>query len=78
MKVITIGLVAVGFALQSSTFAVAKSVRHKPSVSNRYALQRAVIPVVGSRPLYPNYGTYGGASGGTLSNGRSASEAGGG
>jgi len=74
-KVIMLALVASAFVL-SSTLAVAKTVRHKHS-----------MPPVRSRYFYPNYnyggygggyGWDGGASGGTLSNGRSASEAGGG
>jgi hypothetical protein len=77
VKVITIALVASAFAL-SSTFAVAKTVRHKPpSIRDTYGLQRASIPQIGSRSLYPNY-DYGVSAGGYLSNGRSASEAGGG
>ena len=80
MKVIMLVLVASAFAL-SSTLAGAKTVRHKPKVRNSYSLPRPGIPPVRSRSLYPIYdygGSYGGASGGTLSNGRSASEAGGG
>jgi hypothetical protein len=78
MKLIMLVLVASAFAL-SSTFAAAKTVRHKPRVKNSYGLQRTGMPLVRSRSLYSNYdygGSYGGASGGTLSNGRSASEAG--
>jgi hypothetical protein len=82
MKVIMLVLVVSAFAL-SSTFAVAKTVSHKPRLRNSYGLQRMGMPLVRSRSLYPNYDYggsygYGGASGGTLSNGRSASEAGGG
>jgi hypothetical protein len=75
MKVITIALVASALAL-SSTFAVAKTVRHKPNVGNSSALQRAAIPLVGPGSFHPNY-DYGVSAGGSQSNGRSASERGG-
>jgi hypothetical protein len=76
MKLATIAL-ACAFAL-SSTFAAAKTVRHKPSVRT-YDLQR-VIPLGRSGFLHPNYGNPDSptvSAGGYLWNGRSASEAGG-
>jgi hypothetical protein len=79
MKVMTIAL-AFAFAL-SSTFAFAKTARHKPSVRTN-ELYRAGIPLVGSGSLHPNYGNSDGATGvsagGYQSNGRSNSERGGG
>jgi hypothetical protein len=74
MKVITIALVASALAL-SSTFAVAKTVRHKPNVGNSSAFRRP-IPLVGPGSFHPNY-DYGVSAGGSQSNGRSASERGG-
>ena len=74
MKVTTMAL-AFAFAL-SSPLALAKTVRHKPSIRT-YDLH-------GGRPgfLYPNYGNPAGStgvsSGGYMWNGRSASEEGGG
>jgi hypothetical protein len=65
------GALAAAFAL-SSTFALANTVRHRPRVRS-YALYRS-IPQAESDSLYPSYG----ASGGTMWNGRSASEWGGG
>ena len=83
MKLTTIALAsaALAFALAlSSTFALAKTVRHKPSVRT-HDLHRG-IPLGRSRFLHPNYGNPDGSTGvsagGYLSNGRSASEAGGG
>ena len=77
-KLTTIAL-ASAFAL-SSTFALAGTVRHKPSVMT-YDLHRDV-PLVRSRVLNKSYGNPDGATsvsaGGYLSNGRSASEWGGG
>jgi hypothetical protein len=77
MKLTTIAL-ASAFAL-SSTFALAKTVR-KPSVRT-YDLHSG-IPLGRSGFLHPNYGNPDGptgvSAGGYLSNGRSASEAGGG
>ena len=77
-KLTTIAL-ASAFAL-SSTFALAGTVRHKPSVRT-YDLLR-YMPLVGSRVLHRSYGNPDGATsvsaGGYLSNGRSASEWGGG
>jgi hypothetical protein len=78
MKLTTIALVA-AFAL-SNTFALAKTVRHKPS-ARTYASHRG-IPPGGSGFLHPNYGNPDGATsvsaGGLMWNGRSASEWGGG
>jgi hypothetical protein len=78
MKLTTIAL-ACSFAL-SSTFALAKTVRHKPSVRT-YDLHRG-IPLGRSGFLHPNYGNQDGATsvsaGGLMWNGRSASEWGGG
>jgi hypothetical protein len=78
MKLTTIAL-ASAFAL-SSTFALAKAVRHKPSVRT-YDLHRG-IPLGGSGFLRPNYanpnGPTGVSAGGYMWNGRSASEWGGG
>lgn len=63
-----------------STFALAKPVRHKPSVRT-YDLHRG-IPLGRSGFLHPNYGNTDGATsvsaGGLMWNGRSASEWGGG
>ena len=63
-----------------STFALAGTVRHKPSVMT-YDLHRD-MPLVRSRVLHKSYGNPDGATsvsaGGYLSNGRSASEWGGG
>ena len=82
MKLTTIA-VAFAFAL-SNTFALAKTVRHKPSVrayDRTYDLRRG-IPPGRSGFLPPNYGNPDGSTGvsagGYLSNGRSASEWGGG
>jgi hypothetical protein len=78
MKLTTIALAA-AFAL-SSTFVLAKTVRHKPSVRT-YGLHRGTAL---GRPafLHPNYGNPDGATsvsaGGLMWNGRSASEWGGG
>ena len=70
---------ASAFAL-SSTLALAKTVRHKPSVGT-YDLHRG-IPLGRSGFLHPNYGNPDGATrvsaGGLMWNGRSASEWGGG
>jgi hypothetical protein len=78
MKLTAIAL-AFAFAL-SSTFALAKTVRHKPSLRT-YDLHRG-IPPGRSGFVYPSYGNPDGSTGvsagGYLSNGRSASEAGGG
>jgi hypothetical protein len=78
MKLTTIAL-ASAFAL-SSTFALAKTVRHKPSVRT-HDLHRS-IPLGRSGFWHPNYSNPGGrtgvSAGGYLSNGRSASEWGGG
>jgi hypothetical protein len=78
MKLTTIAL-ASAFAL-SSTFALAKTVRHKPGVRT-YDLHRG-IPLGRSGFLYPNYSNPGSptgvSAGGYMSNGRSASEWGGG
>jgi hypothetical protein len=77
MKLTTIAL-ASAFAL-STTFAPAKTFRHEPSVRTRH-LHRAIPP---GRPgfVHPNYGNPGGptgvSAGGTMWNGRSASEFGG-
>ena len=72
-------VLASAFAL-SSTFALANTVRHKPSVRT-YHLHRG-IPLVRSRSLHPNYGDpdrlTGVSAGGYMWNGRSASEWGGG
>jgi hypothetical protein len=77
-KLTTIAL-ASAFALLS-TFALAGTVRHKPNVRT-YDWHRG-MPLVRSRPFYPNDGNpYGPASvsaGGYMWNGRSASEWGGG
>jgi len=77
-KLTTIAL-ASAFGL-SSTFALAGTVRHKPSVMT-YDLHRD-MPLVRSRVLNKSYGNPDGATsvsaGGYLSNGRSASEWGGG
>jgi cytochrome c peroxidase len=78
MKLTTIAL-AVAFAL-SSTFALAKTVRHKPGVRT-FDLRRGVS--LGSSGLsHPNYrnpdGATGVSAGGYMWNGRSASEWGGG
>ena len=73
---------ASAFALSSTfaTFALSNTVRHKPSV-RIYDLHRG-IPQVRSSFLHPNYGNPDGptsvSAGGYLSNGRSASEWGGG
>jgi hypothetical protein len=76
--IFAVALAAV-FAL-SNTFALAKTVRHKPSVRT-YDAHRGV-PQVRSRVSHPNYGNSDGATsvsaGGYLWNGRSASEWGGG
>ena len=78
MKLTTIAL-AFAFAL-SNTFALAKTVRHKPSIRT-YDLHRGV-PLGRSGCLHPNYGNPDGATGvsagGYMWNGRSASEWGGG
>ncbi len=78
MRLTTIAL-ASAFAL-SSTLALAKTVRHKPS-TRTYALHRG-IPLARSGFLHPNYGNPDGATGvsagGYMWNGRSASEWGGG
>jgi hypothetical protein len=78
MTLTTIALAA-AFVL-SSTFAPAKTVRHKPSVRT-YDLHRN-IPPGRSGFLHPNYGHADGATsvsaGGLMWNGRSASEWGGG
>jgi hypothetical protein len=78
MKLTTIA-VASAFAL-SNTFALAKTVRHRPSVRT-YDLHRG-IPLGRSGFLHPNYGNPDGATsvsaGGLMWNGRSASEWGGG
>ena len=78
MKLTTIALASV-FAL-FSTFALAKTVRHKPSVAT-YHLHKG-IPLVRSGFLHPNYGDPDGSpsvsAGGLMWNGRSASEWGGG
>jgi hypothetical protein len=78
MKLTTIAL-ASAFAL-SSTFALAKAVRHRPSIRT-YDLHRGT-PQVRSRSLHPNYGNPDGSpgvsAGGYMWNGRSASEWGGG
>jgi hypothetical protein len=75
---LTIAL-ASAFAL-STTFALANTVRHKPSV-RIHDLHRG-IPQVRSGFLHPNYGNPDGptsvSAGGYLWNGRSASEWGGG
>jgi hypothetical protein len=77
-KFTTIAL-ASAFVL-SSTFALASTVHHKPSVRT-YDLHRD-MPQVRSRVLHKSYGNPDGATsvsaGGYLSNGRSASEWGGG
>ena len=73
MKLATIAL-ASAFAL-SSTFALAKTVRHKPSVRT-YDLHRS-IPL-GRSGFLPPDGATSVSAGGYLSNGRSASEWGGG
>jgi hypothetical protein len=79
VKLTTIVLAAV-FAL-SSTFALAKAVRHKPSVRT-HELYRPGIPLLRSGSFRPNYGIPDGATGvsagGYQWNGRSASELGGG
>ena len=78
MKLTAVAL-ASAFAL-SSTFALAKTVRHKPSVRT-YDLHRA-IPLDRSGFSHPNYGNPDGptsvSAGGSMWNGRSASEWGGG
>ena len=78
MKLTTIAL-ASAFAL-SCTFALAKTVRHKPSVRT-YDLHRG-IPPGRSGFLHPNYGNPDGATSvsasGLMWNGRSAFERGGG
>jgi hypothetical protein len=78
MKLTTIAL-AFAFAL-SNTFALAKTVRHKPSIRT-YDLHRGVPPGR-SGFLHPNYrnpdGATGVSAGGSMWNGRSASEWGGG
>ena len=78
MKLTAIAL-ASAFAL-SSTFALANTVRHKPS-ARTYNLHRG-IPLVRSGFLNPNYGNPDGSTslsaGGSMWNGRSASEEGGG
>ena len=77
MKLTTIALasaLASAFAL-SSSFALASTARHKPSVRT-YHLHRG-IPLVRSGFLPPD-GATSVSAGGYLSNGRSASEAGGG
>ena len=73
MKHTTIAL-ASAFAL-SSTFALANPVRHKPSVRTHH-LHRG-IPL-GRSGFLPLDGATSVSAGGYLSNGRSASEAGGG
>ena len=83
MKLTTIALasaaLAFAFAL-SSTFALAKTARHKPSVRT-YDLHRG-IPLGRSGFLQPDYGNPDGSTGvsagGYMWNGRSASEWGGG
>jgi hypothetical protein len=76
MKLTRIAL-ASAFAL-SSTFALAKAVRHKSSIRT-YDLHRG-IPLRRSGFLHPNYGNPDGATsvsaGGLMWNGRSASERG--
>jgi hypothetical protein len=76
---LTAVVLAAAFAL-SSTFALAKTVRHKPGVRS-YDLHRA-IPPGRSVFLRPNYGNPDGpgsvSAGGVMWNGRSASEWGGG
>jgi hypothetical protein len=76
---LTVMALAAAFAL-SSTFALAKTVRHKPSVRT-YHLHRG-IPPGGSGFLHPSYGNPDGptgvSAGGYMWNGRSASEFGGG
>jgi hypothetical protein len=78
MKLATIAL-ASAFAL-SSTFVLAKPVRHKPG-ARTYDLHRS-IPPGRSGFFHPNYGNPDGATGvsagGLMWNGRSASEWGGG
>jgi hypothetical protein len=75
----TVIALASAFVL-SSTFALASTVHHKPSVRT-YDLHRD-MPQVRSRVLHKSYGNPDGATsvsaGGYLSNGRSASEWGGG
>jgi len=75
---LTIALVC-AFALPS-TFALANTVRHKPTV-RIYHLHRG-IPLVRSRSLHPYYGNPNSptdvSAGGLMWNGRSASEWGGG
>jgi hypothetical protein len=72
---LTIIALASAFA-HSSRFALAKTVRHKPSVRT-YDLHRG-IPLGRSGFLHPNYGNPDGATsgsaGGLMWNGRSASE----
>jgi hypothetical protein len=79
MKLATTIALACAFAL-SGTFALAKTVRHKPSV-RAYDFHRG-IPPGRSGLLHPNYGNPDGATGvsagGLMWNGRSASEWGGG
>jgi hypothetical protein len=78
MKLTTIAL-AFAFAL-SNTFALARTVRHKPGIRT-HDLHRGV-PLGRSGFLHPNYGNPDGATGvsagGYMWNGRSASEWGGG
>jgi hypothetical protein len=68
---------AVGLAIAlSSSVALAKTARHKPSIRT-HGLQKA-LPPVRSGSSHPNYGNpIGVSSGGYLWNGRSASESGG-
>ena len=75
-KLKTIALVSVvsAFAL-SSTLALARTVRHRPSVRT-YDLYRGIPPVRSG--FLPPEATTGVSAGGYLWNGRSASEAGGG
>ena len=76
VKLTTIVLASV-FAL-SSTFALAKPVRHQPSVRT-HGLYRPGIPLLRPGSLRPNYnpdGATGVSSGGYQWNGRSASELG--
>ena len=77
LRVAAKSAMAVGLAIAlSSSVALAKTARHKPSIRT-HGLQRA-LPPVKSGSSHPNYGNPIGVSrGGFVWNGRSASELGG-
>ena len=81
LTTMALAFAALAFAFSlSSTFALANTVRHKPSVRTYYL--HSGIPLVGSGFSHPNYGNPDGptgvSAGGYMWNGRSASEWGGG